>query len=103
MVSKTVKTLYPNIDFVICETFFYLNLQWVMLNSPFKVYPINKKYFEDNKSKFTYKDVFLEESNKFIDNSDIVLIHCAQGKSRSASILIAYLMYNSFKNSKKNE
>ena len=28
---------------------------------------INKKYFEDNKSKFTYKDVYLEESNKFID------------------------------------
>lgn len=37
---------------------------------------------------------FIDQSNKFIDNSDIVLIHCAQGKSRSASILIAYLMYN---------
>lgn len=45
---------------------------------------------------------YFDQTNKFIDNAlndgYFILIHCAGGVSRSATILIAYLLYDSIRN-----
>ena len=49
---------------------------------------------------FTDENIFkyFKECIQFIENSKKIYIHCMAGVSRSASIVIAYLMYKEHKN-----
>jgi len=65
-------------------------------NNLFPHFPDSFKYYKlhlDDSSSQSIAE-FFEESNKFIDQSERVLIHCAAGRCRSVSFIIAYLMRN---------
>lgn len=58
------------------------------------LHPFDFKYLHIKINDFPFEDLspFFEEVFKFIDGATKTFIHCLQGKSRSASYVIAYLM-----------
>lgn len=58
-----------------------------------KIYNITRKelYIHDTETENILR--YFKECIEFIDNSPIVYVHCAAGVSRSATIVIAYIMW----------
>ena len=59
-----------------------------------KAFPEDFTYFQINIADKEAQDLelYFEECNEFIKNSDRVLVHCVSGVSRSPAIVLGYLI-----------